>query len=140
MKSFYILIIALLGFFLMPISAIACEQHSETKSHHKEITTKVINDDCCSSESHLDKNVTSEKHSCCEKNNHSNKNGDNSCSGKCKNPKCSCPSTIIPFISSNDLDFRIKNVSFYYKNQKIALSETFLSSGFYSIWLIPKIS
>lgn len=140
MKKFHIIIIIILGFFLMPISAIACENHSENKTHHKEISAKVNNNDCCSNENHLNKNVSSNRHSCCEKNNHSDKKGDNSCGGKCKNPKCSCPSTHIPFTSESEIVFSAKNYSSSLKKQKSTLSETFLSSGFYSIWLIPKIS
>jgi len=123
MKRFYILLIVVLGFFLTPTSTFACENNSKKKSCNKETSSKTYTDDCC----------------CSNDNHYKNKNHCN-CGGKCGHSKCGCPSTNTAFISSYQLKSRNGIFTFSSKKQKFSNSETFISSGFYSLWLIPKIS
>jgi hypothetical protein len=122
MKKFHILVIVILGFFLIPMSAFACGNNSEKQSCKKEVTSKTDKKDCCKSDS----NSTDKDHK--------------ECDGKCGHSKCACTSTSVPFTST--CVYKIKNhiFNFSYEKQKFYQSETFISSGFYSLWLIPKIS
>lgn len=123
MKKFHILLIVVLSFFLMPTVALACGNNSEKHSCKKEISSKTPSDDCC-----------------CSNGNHSkNKNHDN-CGGKCGHSKCGCTSSCNSSISINGLNLNNKIFNFSYEKQNFYNSETFISSGFYSLWLIPKIS
>jgi hypothetical protein len=123
MKRFYILLIVVLGFFLMPTATFACENHSKKGFCNKETSSKTDRDDCCCSDSNHSKNS-----------NHSN------CGGKCGHPKCACPSTNTSFIVAYELNIKNKKFVFSSEKQKFYNLETFISSGFYSLWLIPKIS
>ncbi len=117
MNRFYILVLVLFGFLLMPNSTFACGNKSE-KHCKKETTSKT------------------EKKSCCDKSD--SKKG---CGGKCGHSKCGCPSSVITaFNFSGEIHFKTNNFDFISEKQKFSNSETFISSGFYSLWLIPKIS
>lgn len=112
--------IILLGFFLIPSNVKACGIKSDKSCYKTETFSKSEKNDCCKS-----------KHS---------KNKDNSCGGKCGHSNCTS-STSINFSLLSDYDFAFKNNSFDFSTLKLQFyqSETFISSGFYSIWLIPKI-
>lgn len=112
----------MLGFFLTPTLTYACGTNTEKteKSCCEKGTSKTDKKDCCKKDhSQKDKN-------------------DDGCGGKCKNPSCHCPTlnfTIaLPFVS--ELKHRISFV----EKQSILYTETYISSGFHSIWLPPKIS
>jgi len=123
MKRFYIILIITLGFFLMPTATFACENLSKKASCTKE-ASKTHNDDCCSKE-----------------NSHSKKGNHNGCGGKCGRSMCGCASVCnggISFLSEQE--FKNTTVSLFSEKQKFHNSETSILAGFYSIWLIPKIS
>ncbi|RTY89852.1 hypothetical protein [Flavobacterium sp. GT3R68] len=121
MNRFHIIVIIILGIFLVPDNAVACEK--------KSITTEKS---CCKKES----TSKSEKKSCCDKKDNSGKE----CGGKCGHSKCGCPSSIITVLNFYG-EIHINNsIDFISEKQKFYNSETFISSGFYSLWLIPKIS
>lgn len=117
-----IILIVILGFFLMPTMTFACEKIVVNHSCTKE-TSKSGKDDCCS------------------KTNHSNKKDHDGCGGKCGHSRCGCASACsggITFL--HDLEFKNITIGVFSLKQKFHNSETSILSGFYSIWLIPKIS
>ena len=82
------------------------------------------------------KNKHSEIKDCCQKSESENENND--CEGKCGDPSCHCPINCsypaLPFIASYSGNKKIgTKAGFYYQ-------ETYNSSGFFCIWLPPKIS
>ena len=122
-KKFHILtLFVLLGFFLLPAIALACEKEA-VKS-------------CCSKEMSSSK---TEKKDCC-KNSHHSKNKDNdSCGGKCGHSNCTVASAHYTVLFLNEIKLR-NNFDFSEEKQNYYHSQANLSSGFHSIWLIPKIS
>ncbi len=120
-KQLYIIIIILtLGFFLSPTSSYACGTKTDKS--------------CCKKE----KIAESEKKNCCDKQN--SKEKENRCGGKCGHSNCTS-STSLNFstISSNEINLKNNSFDFFTEKSKFYNSKTFISSGFYYIWLIPKI-
>lgn len=121
MNRFRILLIVILGLFLMPTITFACEKIVVNHSCTKE-TSKPEQDNCCYNMNHP-----------------GNKNHDG-CGGKCGHSMCDCASLCngsITFL--NELEFKSNLFNFYLEKQEFYCSETFISSGFHSLWLIPKI-
>lgn len=120
-RQISILLIVMLGFFLTPTLTYACGTKAEKteKSCCKKETSKSDKKDCCKSHSQKDKN-------------------DDDCNGKCKNPSCHCPTApltiVLPFVTE------MKYHNIFLEKVTIAYTETYISSGFRSIWLPPKIS
>lgn len=106
----------------MPVNAMACGKSSEKKSCKKEMSV-----------------AKSCKESCCG----SNDSNDKGCKGKCGHSECGCSSTC-PVSSVNFLvEINFKNDMFSYssiRKVKFSYATPSISDGFYSIWLIPKIS
>lgn len=125
MKKIHILLIVIFGFLLIPNNTFACENScgNKTKKHicKKETSSKQDKDSCCNS----DGNSKTKNHK--------------SCGGKCKHSKCACPSVSNGFTLSSELVMKNNNFDFSIEKQKFSNTETFISSGFYSLWLIPKI-
>lgn len=119
-RQISIMLIVVLGFFLTPTLTYACG-----KSHTK--TEK----SCCDK-----KTSQTEKKDCCKNHTDNNQNNDG-CGGKCKNASCHCPTpplTIaLPFVTE------MKYHNIFLEKVTIAYTETYISSGFRSIWLPPKI-
>lgn len=110
----------MLGFFL-PSSTYACGTKTEKSCCKKETPKKTEKKVCCNG-----------KHS---------QEKDNSCGGKCGHSNCTSTSSIsFSIISFFEIDFKNNSFDLVEKKSKFYHSETFTSSGFYSIWLIPKIS
>lgn len=122
MNKFHIIIIVLFGFLLMPSSSFACENNSTKHSSTKETSSKTDKDDCCKND------------------NHSKTNNHEGCGGKCNHSKCNCTSSCNSSISINELKFYSNIFNFSSEKQKFYSYETSTSSGFNSLWLIPKIS
>ncbi|WP_310555061.1 hypothetical protein [Flavobacterium sp.] len=125
MKKYHFILIVVLGLFPMPDSAIACGKGSEKSCCKKEISsTKKEKKSCCGSDS-------------------SKKKDHKGCKGKCGHSECgcssTCPASSVSFLS----EINLKNNMFNYSSiEKVKFSYTTpsISDGFYSIWLIPKIS
>lgn len=125
MKKYHFILVVVLGLFLMPSSTLACGKGSKKKSCKKEISS-----------------TKTEKKSCCGNDNSKDKD-DKGCKGNCGHSQCNCSSTcpITPLNFFSEIVFEnnrcnyptIKKVKFSYESPSI-------SDGFYSIWLIPKIS
>lgn len=123
-KKFHILLITLmLGFFAIPTLAYACG-NSSTKTEKS----------CCK-KGKADK---SNKKDCCKNHKSKNNKNDDSCGGKCKHSSCSC--TTFHFVMS--LPFYNETKTCFIESEKLKFypNEAYLSSGFFSIWLPPKIS
>lgn len=125
MKKYHFILVVVLGLFLMPGSAIACGKGSEKSSCKKEISSN-----------------QKEKKSCCDSD--SSKGKDNKgCKGNCGHSKCgcssTCPTSSVSFVS----EISFKNYKYSYSSiekTKFSYTTPSISDGFYSIWLIPKIS
>lgn len=118
-----IILIVILGFFLMPTMTFACEKIVINHSCTKETSKSTKEDDCCS------------------KTNHSGDKDHDGCGGKCGHSRCGCASVCsggITFL--HDLEFKNITIGVFSLKQKFHNAETSILSGFYSIWLIPKIS
>ncbi len=122
MNKFRIIVIVLFGFLLMPSSSFACENNSTKHSATKETSSKIDKDDCCKS------------------NHYSKTNDHEGCKGKCNHSKCVCIISCKTFITINELKFNSNPFNFSSEKQKFYNYETSISSGFNSLWLIPKIS
>ena len=121
MNKFHILVIALFGFLLMPSNSFACGTKTEKSCCKKETTSETEKKDCCNNKQH-------------------SKDKDNSCGGKCGHSNCTSSTTVnFSIISSYEINFKNNSFDFSIEKSKFHYSKTFISSGFYSIWLIPKI-
>ncbi len=123
MKKFHILLVVLFGFLLMPMVASACGNHSEKRS-------------CCNKET----SSTTDQDGCCKNYNHSKNKKPYGCGGKCGHSKCSCSFTTSAFSTPFEVNIKTNVFDFSNEKQKFYQSETFISSGFHSLWFIPKIS
>ncbi len=121
LKRLHILIIILtIGFFLLPTLSYSCGTKTEKKCCKKEIYSTIEKKDCC-------ENINS-------------KDKDNSCGGKCGHSNCTTSTSInLGIISTYDINFKNNSFDFSIEKLKFNHSKTFISSGFTSIWLIPKI-
>ncbi len=118
-KRFHILLIILtIGFFMLPTSSYACGTKSEKSCCKKETSSKTEKKECCK--------------------NHS-KDKENGCGGKCGNPTCTNSTVNFSIVIFNDFKFNNNNFDFSSEKQNFYYSKTNISTGFYSIWLIPKI-
>lgn len=120
-KRLHIIIIILtLGFFMLPTLSYACGTKTEKSCCKKETTSKTEKKDCCNGKQSKDK--------------------DNSCEGKCGHSNCTSSSTVnFSIISTYEINFKNNSFDFSEEKSKFYHSKTFITSGFYSIWLIPKI-
>lgn len=122
MNKTHIVVIVLFGFLLMPCKTFACGSVSEKDSCKKEVSSKKENSHCC------------------EGDNNSENKGKKGCAGKCGHSKCGCPASSNGFTLIHDIHFKSNSFDFSTEKQKDFYSETVISSGFFSLWLIPKIS
>jgi len=123
-KFHKIFLVVALGFLLVPSITFACGTNPEKS--------------CCDKEMSSSKTG---KMDCCKKDNHSkSKDNNDSCGGKSKHSTCSCSIFHISVVLPVKTEAKIQCFNFFDKKDKFNEKETYLSSGFYSIWLIPKIS
>ena len=122
MKKYHFIVLVLLGIFFMPNNTYACGSCSEKHTSKKEMASKEKKDSCCDSDSHS----KTKKHG--------------GCGGKCGHSKCACPSASNGFTFASELILKNNSFDFSSEKQNYYNTETFISSGFYSLWLIPKIS
>jgi hypothetical protein len=122
MKKIHFILVVLLGFFLMPSTAIACGNHKNVSSCGMEMTSKTKKKDCCSKESH------------------SKSKKEKGCTGKCGQGLCNGNSSVNTAVNTNDI-FEMQQTVFNFSTEKQTIDHavSFLSDGYTSIWLIPKI-
>lgn len=123
-KSFYIITLLLtLGFYIVPSGGYACGKNSvstEKSSCSTEKPSKPCDKECC-------------------KNKQSKDNHDG-CGGKCGHSNCTITAVSLSFILTNEIKLGRINFDFSTEKQKIYTPETITSTGFFSLWIIPKIS
>jgi exopolysaccharide biosynthesis protein len=124
-KKFHIVFLLFtIGFFLIPALTYSCEMSSKKSCCNKEMTSS-----------------DNKKMDCCKNSNHSknkDKDHDGGCNGKCGHSNCTT-STVKSSLAFFEIKFKNNNYDFSEKEQNYFNSETNISSGFHSIWLIPKI-
>ncbi|MDI9310841.1 MAG: hypothetical protein QM535_11550 [Limnohabitans sp.] len=125
MKKIYITLLIVLGFLFKSNTVLACGSAKQDQCCKKEITTSA-----------------KEKKSCCKSSNDTSKE-EKGCKEENKHSKCCCSPTSqifsIHFVAQTSLLDVIPNFSSVRKVTFSYISPS-LSEGFYSIWLIPKIS
>ena len=122
MKKFHILVLLItVGFFLMPALSMACEMKSEKSCCNKEMSSKENSKDCCKKS----KESKDKKH-------------DGSCNGQCGHNNC-ITSTVHFNLAFFEIKFKNNILDFSKKEQNYIHSEANISSGYSSLWLIPKI-
>ena len=120
-KRFHIyIIILILGFFFLPNLNYACGNKVQTECCKKELSVKA------------------EKKSCCKKSN--SKSSDKSCGGKCNS--CNCTTVVVQMSINfvNTIEFPVATDEIYTKKSSFKYTNFTISSGYVSLWLIPKIS
>ena len=115
-----LIIILTLGFFLSPTTSFACGTKTQKSCCKEETSSKTEKKDCCNNENPKDK--------------------DNSCDGKCGHSNCTTSSVNFSIIAFYEIQFKNNNFDFSSEKPKFYDSKTFISSGFTSVWLLPKIS
>lgn len=118
-KAHILIFILMLGFFLIPASAYACGTKFEQSCCKKEVTSKTEKQDCCK-----DKQA---------------KGQDKDCGGKCGHSNCTPSLSQWSLAVFNLIEFKTDLFNFTVKKQKFYHTETRISSGFYFVWLPPKI-
>lgn len=121
-KKFYILLLVVLGFFMMPSVAFACGTKTEKACCKKESSSKTEQKDCCKKE---------------KKSNESSHDG---CNGACKNVSCGSSAIHLGLMSVFNAGLNKQIFCFSTEKQNYYYSEIFIPSDFRSIWLPPKIS
>lgn len=121
-KSSHVLILLLtLGFFFSPTLSFACAIKIEKTCCKNDFSSKTGIKNCCSKNKSTDENK--------------------SCGGICGHSNCSSTSsTNYSLFSFTAIEFKDINFDFSTEKQRFNNSKTFISSGFSTIWLIPKIS
>jgi hypothetical protein len=122
MKKFYFILLIMCGFLMTPSTGLACGKHSGKHSCKKEMSQHQ-DDACCSSHKGSDG-----KH--------------NGCDGKCGHKQCGCTSSICTAgtLLSSMFDIPKESTKSIIGKDIFYYSKLDLSSGFFSLWLIPKIS
>ena len=105
--------------FMMPAFNYACGSKSAKSCCKKEIAVKSAKKDCCG------------------KKTDGNQKG---CRGKCGHSNCTTSSAQFSLVSQNEFIFQENCFDFLNQKETIYYYETAVSSGFHSLWLIPKIS
>lgn len=113
--------LVILGFFFTSNESNACGMKSTEMS-------------CCKTESTSNK----ETKDCCK--NKKEKENNKPCGGKCGHSNCTTSSPSFTFIVTNEVKFTLNAIEFSSEKQKFYHNETTTSNGFFSLWLIPKIS
>lgn len=123
-RFFYIAIISVFGFFLIPSQSYACG------------TKSVKTEKSCCKKSKTEKNS---KKDCCKKNNSKSDKEDKGCDGRCNNSNCSCSTVHFAFALPFYAEIKAKTYFAENKKTKLYYNENYLSDGFVSIWTPPNI-
>ena len=118
-KKLFIAVTLVFGFFLMPTTSYACGTKTVKACCKKEVSSKI------------------EKKQCCTTNNSKNKTND--CGGKCGHANCTTSTVAFSIISVNEIEFKNYNFELIGVKPKFYSLKSFISKGFTSVWLLPKI-
>ena len=108
------------GFLLIFNGSFACGMKSEMSCCKTETTSKKELKDCCKKKQEKENNKP--------------------CGGKCGHSNCTTSAPSFSFILNNEVKFTSTAFAFSTDKQKFFHNETTTSNGFFSLWLIPKIS
>lgn len=129
MKSFYVLILLLIGTFLFPEAALACEKMPEESAEACEMNdakdsekTTSCDRDCCKKADGFEK-ASEQKHDC-----------DGSCQGNCHQVLTHFNFALPTYVS--DI---LRNPDFFFRKDNFHTLKTQPTSGFYFIWTPPNI-
>jgi hypothetical protein len=117
----YILLFLFFGIFWNPLTSYACGENATSK---KEYTPK---------EHHA-------KQDCCKKKQSSKHDEKEDCKSKCNNTSCNCPNYCLSASMPTFYEIKVERVYFPLQKYYFIFREACLSTGFYSIWLPPKIN
>ncbi|TDG34922.1 hypothetical protein EZJ43_16340 [Pedobacter changchengzhani] len=120
-KSFIILLISMLGFASIPSVTFACGSKTEKSCTKKDNPKKTISKECC------------------EDGTHQASHKDN-CNDGCNHKSCHCVAVHYNLTILDTQEINTKNFEVLNNDQKFSYVETYLTSGFYSIWTPPNIS
>lgn len=116
MNRFSVILLFLFGLFMAPATTYACGKGA---SHACEKERKVDNDSCCGKKAP----------------------DGQPCKGKCGNKSCGCPTAAGAAASLvTDTDFEIPFKKIFLQENGFSYAAPSVSGGFFTIWLIPKIS
>ncbi|WP_407482286.1 hypothetical protein [Elizabethkingia anophelis] len=115
------------GFFLMPNQSYGCSKNS----------TKTEQSSCSKKQSEKSAHKA-HKTSCKDKSCKKCKNG--GCEDNCKHSSCRCGASTTSLSVLTAIELKAKNPFAAAKKQKFGFKQGYYSSGFFSIWLPPKIS
>ncbi|TGD57046.1 hypothetical protein [Flavobacterium humi] len=122
MKKFHTLVLLLLlAVFLLPGVSYACGAKIEKS--------------CCKKE----QKATPQKKDCCKKSKESGQ-GQKGCEGKCGQSNCTTSTMQYSVLSFNDIEIKGNFFGFVTEKKVFYHHEATLSSGFHSLWLLPKIA
>lgn len=122
MRKFHTLfLLFLLGLFLMPGVSYACETKTSNSCCKKEMKAKP------------------EEKGCCKKSKES-KEEEKGCGGKCGHSNCTASSMQFSILSLDEIEIKNNFFGFALEKPVFYHKETTISSGFYSVWLPPKIA
>lgn len=119
-KRIYILLTIIFGFALTPSVTFACGSKTEKSCCKKENSKKSETKDCCKKD-----------------NQHSNDKDD--CGRECGDNSCHCPAFYFSLTTSLFQESANINFDFLDEKQNFFHIETYLPSGFHSIWTPPNI-
>lgn len=122
-RRIFILLIVMLGFFLTPTLTYACGKKTEKTEKS-----------CCEKSP----SQTGDTKECCKKSHSQNDKNDDGCNGQCGNSSCYCPTINITI--AFPVFSELRHSVFYTEKLSFFFTETYISSGFHSIWQPPKIS
>lgn len=133
MKLLHIFYIVVLGVFLIPNTTYSCGNVTSKNSTKTETSSKKTEKSCCK-----DTSKTTKTKSCC---NDQKSNGDDEpCSGKCGHSNCTSAPANGSMTFFNEPQFGLRIFAHSSKEQNFNYTHYNLSSGYVSLWLIPKIS
>ena len=109
-----------LGFLLFSNGSFACGTKSGKSCCKTETSSKKEMKDCCKKKKDNEKSKP--------------------CGGKCGHSNCTTTASSFSFILNNEVKFTSNTFVSSTEKQKFYHNETTTSNGFFSLWLIPKIS
>ena len=120
---------------ITPLQVLACEKMNHSVGMECCKKNKSVDNqkkDCCA-----DKNL-SKKHRTQNLNKNSKDNSDKSC-GDCEHNCCPCAPSVLSFTIPSIFYLENKTFNPLKVSEKTSYTETYISSGFLSIWLPPKL-
>lgn len=124
MKKIDIILFIFFNFLLLPNFTFACGTTTAYKSEKNNCNTQT--------------SALTRKAYCC--NIHSKDKNHEGCDRKCGHSKCGCSSTCNTLVSINGIISNNTSFNFSPEKQRFYDLNTFISSGYYFLWFIPKIS